>query len=287
MIEMDAATQRNLDLWLNGHYDAETKAAIRLLLEENPTEAVNAFYTNLTFGTGGLRALMGVGCNRLNRYTIMTATQGLANYIQKQPSPEQLHSVYIGYDCRYQSRYFAETAAKVLAANGIRVYLSKQLCPTPLVSFGLRLKKCTAAIIITASHNPPQYNGYKVYWSDGGQVLSPHDRAITQEFNSLTDPSMIKNCEDLSHDLIEEVGEEVTEAYLKAIYSLQSYPKDNFEFGKKLKVVYTSLHGTGITLMPQTLSQWGFTNLVCVEEQAIPDGGFPTTTFQIQKMWKR
>jgi phosphomannomutase len=272
---IDAATQRNIDLWLNGDYDAETKSEIRKLLQNDPERAINAFYTNLTFGTGGLRGLMGVGCNRINQYTIMTATQGLVNYLRKLSHAK--HSVLIGYDCRHNSRFFAENAARVLAANGIHVYISSKLCSTPIVSFGLRYKKCAAAIMITASHNPSQYNGYKIYWNDGGQVLSPHDKGITQEFNAITDLSHVKTIDNLSHELIEEVSEEIDDAYCKAVHLLQYYPEQNLKFGKELSVVFSNLHGTGITLMPRVLANWGFENLTYVEEQNLPDGNFPTT----------
>lgn len=275
-MELDSSTKRNVDLWLNGHYDEVTKAAIRDMLRDNPQEIVNAFYTTLTFGTGGLRGLMGVGCNRINLYTIMTATQGLANYINKQDSPQNGHAVYIGYDSRHHSRLFAEATAKVLAGNGIRVYLSKELRPTPLISFGLRAKSCTAGVIITASHNPPEYNGYKVYWKDGGQILPPHDSGIIKEINAIADINAIKKTDSLQHPLIEDVAEEMDKAYIQAVDSLQNYPKENHAYGHRLKVVYANLHGTGITLMPQTLAQWGFTNLTLVEEQAKPDGNFPT-----------
>lgn len=274
MSMIDAVTQRNIDLWLNGDYDLETKSEIQKLLQTDPELAVNAFYTNLTFGTGGLRGLMGVGCNRINQYTIMTATQGLVNYLKLLHAK---HSVFIGYDCRHNSRFFAETAAKVLAANGIHVYLSNKLCSTPVVSFGLRYKNCVAAIMITASHNPSEYNGYKVYWKDGGQVLSPHDKGITQEFNAITDLSKVKTVDSVSHGNIEEVGEEINEAYCKAVYSLQNYQEKNHEFGKELRIVFSNLHGTGITLMPKILGNWGFENLTYVEEQILPDGDFPTT----------
>lgn len=274
VIEIDAATQRNIDLWLDGNYDEDTKNGIRKLLAENPQEAINAFYTTLSFGTGGLRGLMGIGCNRINHYTVMTATQGLANYIKKQPITNP--SVYIGYDSRHQSQELADATARVLAANGIKVYLSKALRPTPLISFGMRLKKCTAGVIITASHNPPQYNGYKVYWSDGGQILPPHDNGILQEINAIKDFNSVNSIFALPHPLVEEVGEEIDNTYLQAIKSLQHYPKDNAKSGSTLKIVYSSLHGTGITLMPQALSSWGFYNLFVVKEQSEPNGDFPT-----------
>lgn len=275
-IVLDSTTQKNVDLWLNGDYDEDTKASIRHLLRENPQEIINAFYTHLTFGTGGLRGLMGVGCNRINLYTIKAATQGLANYIKKQPKPKHGYAVFIGYDSRFQSREFAEASAKVLAGNGIHVYLCNELRPTPLVSFGCRWKQCSAAIVITASHNPPEYNGYKVYWSDGGQVLPPHDKGIIQEVNAITDLGMIQEGDTLQHPLIEEVVNEVDEAYLQNLESLQHYPQENRAHGSELKVVYTSLHGTGITLMPQALSRWGFSNVILVKEQAAPDGNFTT-----------
>lgn len=274
----DVTTQKNVDRWLNDNYDEETKATIRKLLVEDPQAIINAFYTNLSFGTGGLRGLMGVGTNRINRYTIMSATQGLANYINKQPSPPHGHAVYIGYDSRNNSRNFAEEAARVLAANQIKVYLSKELRPTPLISFGCRLKECTAAIIVTASHNPPEYNGYKVYWSDGGQVLPPHDKGIINEVNAITELHQIKQIPSLQYPLIEEVSQDVDNAYLEATYFLQHYSEQNKQFGKKLKIVYANLHGTGITLMPHILSQWGFSDLTLVEQQKEPDGNFPTVS---------
>lgn len=275
-IQLDPVTKKNMDLWLDGHYDAETKKTIQRMLVENPKEIVDAFYTNLTFGTAGLRGIMGVGCNRMNVYTVRAATQGLANYLNKQPASSGEHSVFIGYDSRHNSQVFSEEAAKVLAANGIRVYLCKELRPTPLVSFGCRYKHCTAAIMVTASHNPAQYNGYKVYWNDGGQVLPPHDKGIMEEFNAITDVTMVKSADSLSNPLIELVGKEIDDAYLKAITPLQNYPKENKDFGNTLKVVYTSLHGTGITLMPQALNLWGFTNQTLVKNQVVPDGDFPT-----------
>src|SRR5690625_1410241 len=170
---IDEMTQKNITSWLNGEYDAQTKAKIRQLQQENPEELLDAFYTSLSFGTGGLRGIMGVGTNRMNVYTVRAATQGLANYIQTQPPKIQTHSVLIGYDCRHHSREFSEEAAKVLAANGIEVFLYRALRPVALVSFGVLHKKATAGIMVTASHNPPEYNGYKVYWDYGGQVLPP------------------------------------------------------------------------------------------------------------------
>lgn len=272
----DAATQKNIDSWLHGHYDEKTKQEIREMIEKHPQEAVDAFFTKLEFGTGGLRGVMGVGSNRMNFYTVMTATQGLANYINKNATDK---SVFISYDSRHHSKEFAEAAARVLAANGIKVYLTKDLRPTPLVSFGCRFKKCTAAIMVTASHNPPEYNGYKVYWDDGGQVLPPHDKGIIAEVNKIDDVDQIKSLDTLESPLIEFVGEEVDRGYLDAIATLQIHPEMNHKRGKELSIVYTSLHGTGITLVPEALRQSGFTQLTFVDKQIIPDGDFPTATY--------
>lgn len=272
---IDAQTKQNIDSWLNGNYDEKTKDEIRQLEVENPQELLNAFYTHLSFGTGGLRGIMGVGTNRMNLYTVRIATQGLANYILKQPIKNGNHRVFIGFDCRNHSREFAEEAATVLAANGIEVFLYKELRPVANISFGVLYKNCTAGIMITASHNPPEYNGYKVYWSYGGQVLPPHDQNIMEEVTQVTHTSMIKNVP-FPHPLIHEVKEEIDQAYLKKIREWQLHPGDNHSHGNQLKIIYTSLHGGGITMIPEALKDWGFTNLSLVEEQKIPDGNFPT-----------
>lgn len=277
ILEMDATTTKNVESWLKGDYDHATKDEIRKLLKDNPKEIVDAFYTNLVFGTGGLRGIMGVGCNRMNVYTVRAATQGLANHVNTQPKPKEGHSALIGYDSRHHSRLFAEEAAKVLAGNGIKVFLFKDLRPTPLVSFGCRLKKCSTAIMITASHNPPQYNGYKVYWNDGAQILPPHDKLIVQEVEKITDPKMVKKVDSLSHPLIQIVDKEIDDVYIKETSALQLYPGENQDLGGKLKIVYTSLYGTGITLMPEELAKWGFSNISYVDQQIIPNGDFPTT----------
>lgn len=277
--ELDPKTAANIALWLDGNYDEKTKEAVRHLVQENPQEATDAFYTNLSFGTGGMRGVMGVGSNRMNDYTVRAATQGLANYVNKQPAPPQGHSAFIGYDSRHHSKTFAHEAAKVLAANSIKVFLCKDIRPTPLVSFGCRLKKCTTAIMITASHNPPQYNGYKVYWSDGGQVLPPHDTGIMQEVAKITDPTMVKIATNIKNPLINIVSEEIDAPYVDEGSRLQYYPEENKRHGKDLKVVYTSLHGTGITLTPRMLTAWGFSNVSFVDKQIIPDGDFPTAKY--------
>jgi phosphoglucomutase/phosphomannomutase len=274
-ISIDQTTKKNLDQWLNGDYDPETKNQIEILIKSNPKEIVDSFYKTLTFGTGGLRGIMGVGSNRMNVYTVRAATQGLANYINKTCKKDKTPSVIIGYDSRINSKLFAEETAKVLAGNGIQVYLLKEMRPVPLVSFGCRLKQCAAAVVITASHNPPEYNGYKVYWDDGAQVLPPHDKGIIQEVNAIVDNSKIK-ITSLNNPLILHVGEEIDRAYLETLQSLQLYPEDNSTKGSSLKIVYTNLHGTGITLVPQTLKRWGFTQLHFVENQKITDGNFPS-----------
>ncbi|MFZ0565571.1 MAG: phospho-sugar mutase [Chlamydiales bacterium] len=271
-IVIDPNTQKNIDGWLNGNYDEESKKEVHRLLREDPEEALDAFYTHLSFGTGGLRGVDGVGTNRMNIYTVRKATQGLSNYLLKQTPAGEQHSVLISYDCRTHSRQFAEESAKVLAANGIGVFLYKELRPVALASFGVLYKKCTAGIMITASHNPPQYNGYKVYWSHGGQVLPPHDKGIIEEVEKTKE---IKTAS-FPHPLITELNGEIDAAYIEAIRPLQLHPGDNYTQGNQLKVVYTSLHGAGITMVPRALKDWGFTNLEIVKEQEIPDGRFPT-----------
>lgn len=275
MTTFDAVTQSHIDSWLSGSYDQETKAAIQHMVNTDPNQAVDAFFTKLSFGTGGLRGLMGVGTNRMNQYTVMTATQGLANYLRQQSSESQSLAVCIGYDCRHSSRAFAEVAAQVLAGNGIRVKIFSELRPTPLVSFACRELHCSAAIVITASHNPPEYNGYKVYWYDGGQIVPPQDAGIIAEVNKINDISQVKQAA-LTDLLIEWLGEEVDDMYLAAMRPLQHYPKENRKHGREVKIIFSSLHGTGITLVPKILTDWGFLNYMLVPEQTEPDGSFPT-----------
>ncbi len=276
--QLDPETQSNVDRWLNENYDPDTKSKIRKLQNDNPEEIIDAFYKNLTFGTGGLRGIMGVGCNRINFYTVRAATQGVADYLNSQTlSSHSSHKVLIGYDSRHNSRAFAEEAAKVLAGNKINVLLFKDIRPVPLISFGCRYKKCSAAIMITASHNPAQYNGYKIYWSDGAQVLSPHENSISKRINQITDLEMIKSVSSIDDVLIEEVDDEMDKAYLDSVTRLQNYSDVNSLEGSKLKIVYSSLHGTGITLMPQILNRWGFNDIDYVDQQIVPDGDFPTS----------
>lgn len=272
--QFDPIIQKNVTSWLEEEYDDETKNCIKQLIINNPKEIEDAFFSSLNFGTGGLRSLMGVGPNRLNKYTVRSATQGLANYIcQYQNHPL---SVFIGYDSRHLSRTFAEESAKVLAANQISVYLFKDIRPTPLLSFSCKQKNCIAGIMITASHNPPHYNGYKIYWSDGGQIVTPHDEKITIEMAKITSPSQVKGVDSIFHPLIKEVEMEMDQAYEKTMLCLQHFPEDNNKFGKGLQIVYTSLHGTGVTMVPKVLSSWGFTSIDLVDKQSIPDGNFPT-----------
>lgn len=275
----DATADAEAQRWLQGNYDEETKREIRELILNNPKEAIDAFYTNLQFGTGGMRGLMGPGSNRMNIYTIQKATQGVANYLKKTLGEGEDLSVFIGYDSRKNSRQFAEEAAKVLAGNGIRALITSDIRPTPLVSFGCRYKKCAAALMITASHNPKDYNGYKVYWSDGGQVLPPHDKGIVQEANSIEDRSAIHLADSIDDPLIETVEDDVDDAYLNGLKNLSLYPHLVKESQASLKITYTSLHGTGITLAPRALRMMGFFHLNFVDAQVIPDGNFPTAPY--------
>lgn len=275
--EVSPEIQRRVDYWLSGPFDEKTKAEVRSLKENNPQGLIDAFYSDLSFGTGGLRGLMGPGTNRLNIYTIRLATQGFANYLRKELPQENL-SVLIGFDSRHHSKEFAEEAAKVLVGNGIHVYLLSELRPTPYISFACRYKKASAAIMITASHNPKEYNGYKVYWSDGAQVVPPHDEGIVKEVTALSDLSMIKLAE-LGDSRIEIVPTSLDEEYLKAIAPLQCFPEEDKKQGPALNIVYTSLHGTGITIVPRALREWGFSSIHLVENQVKIDGDFPTLKF--------
>lgn len=267
-MKLDDQTEANIESWLKGSYDDASKEVIKKM---SSTELLDAFYQKLSFGTGGLRGIMGVGSNRMNVYTVRAATQGLANYMLAKKCKK---SVVIGYDSRHHSKEFAWEAARVLAANEIEVFIYKDLRPVPLVSFGVLYKKATAGIMITASHNPPEYNGYKVYWAHGGQVLPPHDIGIITEVDQIQEPSQVHRLEKSS--LIHEIDDEVDHAYIKALSSLALHRGDNETHGKDFKIVYTSLHGAGITLVPKVLEEWGFKNITLVEKQVIPDGDFPT-----------
>ncbi len=268
----DPEIEKKIQTWQQAPFDKETQKTVKELAENDPKGAVDAFYTMLTFGTGGLRGIMGPGTNRMNRYTVRMTTQGLANYLLKH-FPKA--SVVIGFDSRNRSNEFAIESARVLAANDIHVYLIKDLRPTPYISFACREKGCKAAINITASHNPAAYNGYKVYWTDGGQIVPPHDTGIIDEVKKITDMSQVKVAEE-NNPHIELIESDFDEEYYKAIHPLQLFPEENKKEGSSLKITYTPIHGTGITLLPEALKRWGFTNLNIVEAQIHPDGDFPT-----------
>lgn len=262
--------------WLNGSYDAKTKEVITNWIEESNGEAITeAFYKDLEFGTGGLRGIMGVGSNRINRYTIGTATQGLANYLIK-TYPNQAISVAIAHDSRNDSDTFAKVTADVFTANGIKVYFFSALRPTPELSFAIRHFGCQSGVVITASHNPKEYNGYKAYWNDGAQMIAPHDVNVITEVNAIQSISEVKFT--ANADLIQYIGEEVDTAYLNKIVEL-SISKEAIKRQKDLKIVFTPIHGTGITLVPKVLELFGFENVTIVEEQSTPDGNFPTVVY--------
>ncbi|MBR4775070.1 MAG: phospho-sugar mutase [Bacteroidales bacterium] len=261
--------------WLDGNFDAETKAEVKKLMTGDPVALEDAFYRTLEFGTGGLRGTMGVGTNRMNKYTVGMATQGLANYIKAHVKGEA--SVCISYDARNNSELFAKISADVLSNNGIKVYLFDALRPTPELSYSIRAKKATAGIMVTASHNPKEYNGYKVFWSDGGQITAPVDKDIVAEVNKIEDPAEVRfqPVPGAPKAEIEMMGAEIDECYLRDITSLALSP----EAVKKhadLKIVYTPLHGCGVKLMPEALGRIGFKNIIHVPEQDINDGNFPT-----------
>lgn len=269
-----ADIQKRAESWLNSPFDPNTQNQVRLLMQK-PQKLIDAFFCDLSFGTGGMRGLMEVGTNRLNIYTIQRVTQGLANYLNQQ---KKAGKAVIGFDSRHHSKEFAEESAKVLAANEIQVFLINELRPTPYISFACRFMQADAAIMITASHNPAPYNGYKVYWNDGGQVLPPHDTGMMQEVEKILQPSQIY-LSSLSNPLIQQIGNSLDQPYLQAIAPLQNFSKENRQTGKDLKITYTSLHGTGSTIVPQALIDWGFSQIYLVKEQCQPDGSFPTVAF--------
>lgn len=264
---------KKAEIWLEGNYDAETKKQVKDMIENDHQKLTESFYKNLEFGTGGLRGIMGVGTNRMNKYTVGMATQGLANYLKKTFIKEKQIKAAISYDCRNNSTFFAQTTADVLSANGIKVYIFDALRPTPELSFAVRFLKCHCGVMITASHNPKEYNGYKVYWNDGAQIINPHDINIIEEVKK------IKNIDDVKFDgkqnLIVSIGENIDKEYLKRIKEL-SLSHDIIKKHKDLKIVYTPLHGTGVKLVPWSLKNFGFKNVNIVKEQAVIDGNFPT-----------
>jgi phosphoglucomutase len=260
--------------WLTQAYDAETQAEVkRMLANEDKTDLIEAFYKDLEFGTGGLRGIMGVGSNRMNIYTVGAATQGLSNYLKKNFKDLPQISVVIGHDVRNNSRLFAETAANIFSANGIKVYLFDDMRPTPEMSFAIRHLGCQSGIILTASHNPKEYNGYKAYWDDGAQVLAPHDKGIIDEVNKVASAADIKF--EGNKALIEIIGENVDKPYLDAVKGVSIDPEVIAKH-KDIKIVYTPIHGTGMMLIPRALKMWGFENVHTVPEQMVPDGNFST-----------
>ena len=264
--------------WLTPAYDAETQAEVKRMLEnEDKTELIEAFYKDLEFGTGGLRGIMGVGSNRMNIYTVGAATQGLSNYLKKNFKDLPQISVVVGHDCRNNSRLFAETSANIFSANGIKVYLFDDMRPTPEMSFAIRHLGCQSGIILTASHNPKEYNGYKAYWDDGAQVLAPHDKGIIDEVNKVgaEDIKGLHTVLDTANPLIEIIGEEIDKLYLDKIKTISIDP-EAIRRQKDMKIVYTPIHGTGMMLIPRSLQLWGFENVNTVPEQMVKDGNFPT-----------
>lgn len=272
---MDAAIQEKVTLWLNGNYDQATRDEIARLQKENPNELTESFYRNLEFGTGGLRGIMGVGTNRINKYTVGMATQGFANYL-KASFPGQEVRVAIAHDSRNNSRFFAETTANVFAANGIKVFLFQSLRPTPELSFAIRHLNCKGGVVCTASHNPKEYNGYKAYWDDGGQLVPPHDSSVIKEVEKIAGVDAVKWGGGESN--ITMIGAAIDEAYIAMVRSLSVYP-EVIERQHNLRIVYTPIHGSGIKLVPEVLQRFGFTNVHVVDEQATPDGNFPTVVY--------
>jgi len=272
---MDAAIQDKVKAWLSGNYDQETKTEILRLQKENPGELTESFYRNLEFGTGGLRGIMGVGTNRMNKYTVGMATQGYSNYL-KQSFPNQQVRVAIAHDSRNNSRFFAETVAKVFAANGIKVFLFQSLRPTPELSFTIRHLSCQGGGVWTASHNPKEYNGYKAYWNDGGQLVPPHDGNVIREVEKIKSVDEVKWSGGEMN--ISMIGREMDEAYISMVRDLSVYP-EIIERQHNLCIVYTPIHGTGIKLVPEVLQRFGFSNVHVVDEQATPDGNFPTVAY--------
>lgn len=270
---IDPTVLKKANQWLDGNYDSETKAAIRKMMKEEPQELIESFYRDLEFGTGGLRGIMGVGSNRMNKYTVGAATQGFSNYLKMNfPNTPQI-SVAIAHDSRNNSPFFAQITADVFSANGIKVYLFEHLRPTPELSFAIRHYGCQGGIVITASHNPKEYNGYKAYWEDGGQLIGPHDKNVIKEVEKIKDAAEIKFSGNKS--LIKLVGEETDKAYLEKVKALTLSP-DSIRRHKSMSIVYTPLHGTGATLVPRALKEFGFENIHVVKEQAVADGNFPT-----------
>lgn len=261
--------------WLDQDIDIEFKEGIQELLDGNEHDLTEAFYKDLEFGTGGLRGIMGIGSNRMNKYTLGMATQGLSNYLLK-TFPNEEVKVAIAYDCRNNSNYFAEITSAIFSANGIKVYVFEELRPTPELSFAIRSLGCKSGVVLTASHNPKEYNGYKAYWDDGAQVTAPHDANIIREVQKITSLTDIKF--EANTNLIEKIGPEIDQQYLESVKSLTLHP-NAIQNEKDLNIVFSSIHGTGITMVPPALEMIGFSNVNIVKEQAEPNGNFPTVIY--------
>ncbi|NGM61138.1 phospho-sugar mutase [Sphingobacterium sp. SGG-5] len=275
-MNIEKSTQERINQWLTSEYDEETVRYVQKLIDSGEEiELIDSFYKELEFGTGGLRGIMGVGSNRMNKYTIGKATQGLANYLKKQ-FPKQLIKVAVSYDSRNQSQHFGHLVADIFSANDILVYLFEELRPTPVLSFAVRHFACQGGVMLTASHNPKEYNGFKAYWNDGGQLVAPHDKNVIEEVNA------IQSVSDISFDRVADnihiIGEEFDDIYIQANKQLSIHP-EAVKAEKDLKIVFSSIHGTGITMVPKMLNAWGFENVIIVEDQATPDGNFPTVVY--------
>ena len=271
---LDLIVKERAEKWLSDSYDKETRKKVKQLIDNDPKELTESFYKDLEFGTGGLRGIMGVGTNRMNVYTVGMATQGLSNYLKK-AFPDEPIRVAVGHDSRNNSRLFAERVADIFAANGFKVYLFDSLRPTPELSFAIRHLHCHSGVVVTASHNPKEYNGYKAYWSDGAQVVAPHDRNIIAEVQKITSPDQVMIWKGDRSENIEILDETFDQIYLEAVHGLSLSP-DAVERYHDMKIVYTPLHGTGVILVPESLRKYGFTNILTVKKQNIPDGNFPT-----------
>src|SRR5450759_2398848 len=264
MLSIDEIRKKALR-WLSEEFNDETRKEVREMLDKDEKKLIDAFYQDLEFGTGGLRGIMGAGTNRMNIYTLGMATQGLSNYIIKQCGRSGVR-VAIAHDCRNNSRYFAETTANIFSANGFEVYLFESLRPTPELSFAIRHYKCQSGVVITASHNPPEYNGYKAYWNDGGQVVAPHDDAIIDEVRKISSVNEIRF--DGKKEKIKIIGKETDDLFLKEVHKMSLNPEVIKKFSD-IGIVYTPIHGTGITLVPPALKMFGFKNIISVPEQDI------------------
>ena len=273
-VELLEIVRKKARVWLGSDFDEETRNNVQALLDQDdPTELIDSFYRDLEFGTGGLRGIMGVGSNRMNLYTVGAATQGLANYLRKEFADLKQIKVVIGYDCRNNSRLFAEASADIFTANGIKVYLFDDLRPTPEISYAIRKLGCQSGIVITASHNPKEYSGYKAYWNDGAQMIAPHDKNTIAEVNRIKGPEDIQF--KANKDLIEIIGKEIDELYINDLKTI-SLSSELIEPFKDIKIVYTPIHGTGVYLIPKALRAYGFTHIINVPAQDEINGNFPT-----------